>query len=86
MSDNSFSIRNTGIGKYLPLLLIPVWFLLYLNLQWLTDTLVYNVFGLNTGSHLTESIRFFIFEVPKVLLLLTLIIFLVGIIRTYFSP
>ena len=38
------------------------------------------------GEHLTESVRFFIFEVPKVLLLLILIIFFVGIIRTWFSP
>jgi len=37
-------------------------------------------------SQLTESIRFFLFEMPKVLLLLVLIIFLVGIIRSYFSP
>jgi uncharacterized membrane protein YraQ (UPF0718 family) len=35
---------------------------------------------------MTETLRFFIFEVPKVLLLLTLIIFLVGIVRSYFSP
>jgi uncharacterized membrane protein YraQ (UPF0718 family) len=38
------------------------------------------------GNHFTESLRFFIFEVPKVLLLLTLIIFIVGIIRTFFTP
>jgi uncharacterized membrane protein YraQ (UPF0718 family) len=68
------------------LLLLPVWFLLYHNLQWLTDKLVNDVLGLTTGTHLTETLRFFIFEVPKVLLLLTLIIFFVGIIRTYFSP
>ena len=37
-------------------------------------------------THLTEALRFFIYEVPKVLLLLVLIIFIVGIIRTYFSP
>ena len=38
------------------------------------------------GKHLTETIRFFIYEVPKVMMLLVLIIFIVGIIRTYFSP
>jgi len=37
-------------------------------------------------SHLSETLRFFIFEVPKVLLLLVLVIFGVGIIRSYFSP
>jgi uncharacterized membrane protein YraQ (UPF0718 family) len=38
------------------------------------------------GMHLTESLRFFIFEVPKVMMLLILIVFFVGIIRTYFTP
>ncbi|MDO9256995.1 MAG: permease [Bacteroidales bacterium] len=86
MSDNSFSISNRNISKFLPLLLLPIWFLLYSNLQWLTDKLVNDVFGLTAGTHLTETLRFFIFEVPKVLMLLALIIFFVGIIRTYFSP
>jgi uncharacterized membrane protein YraQ (UPF0718 family) len=38
------------------------------------------------GAHLTEAIRFFVFEFPKVIMLLMLIIFFVGIIRTYFTP
>jgi uncharacterized membrane protein YraQ (UPF0718 family) len=38
------------------------------------------------GAHLTEALRFFVFEFPKVMMLLTLIIFCVGIIRTYFTP
>jgi uncharacterized protein len=86
MSHNSLSLRNTKISRFLPLLLLPVWFLLYHNLQWLTDQLVFTIIGLPAGNHLTETLRFFIFEVPKVLMLLTLIIFGVGIIRTYFSP
>jgi uncharacterized membrane protein YraQ (UPF0718 family) len=38
------------------------------------------------GAHFTEALRFFVFEFPKVMMLLTLIIFFVGIIRTYFTP
>jgi uncharacterized protein len=86
MSDNSLTLRNPFISKFLPILLLPVWFLLYYNLQWLTDKLVNDVLGLTAGTHLTETLRFFVFEVPKVLMLLALIIFFVGIIRTYFSP
>jgi uncharacterized membrane protein YraQ (UPF0718 family) len=37
------------------------------------------------GSHLTEALRFFIFEFQKVLMLLVLIIFFVGILRSYFT-
>lgn len=66
--------------------LLPVWYLLYHYLQPLTDWIIDSVLGMTKGAHLTESLRFFIFELPKVLLLLTLIIFFVGIIRSYFSP
>jgi uncharacterized membrane protein YraQ (UPF0718 family) len=70
----------------LPLVLLPVWFLVYHFLKPVSDLLIDSVPGLTAGSHLTEALRFFVFEVPKVLLLLTLIIFLVGIVRSYFSP
>ncbi len=70
----------------IPLLLIPIWYLVYRNLQPVTDWLIDTVFKMEKGNHFTESLRFFIFEVPKVLLLLTLIIFIVGIIRTFFTP
>jgi len=72
--------------RYLFVLLLPVWYLLYHFLHPLTNYLVDDLFQMTKGAHLAEAIRFFIFEVPKVLLLLTLIIFCVGIIRTYFSP
>lgn len=66
--------------------LILVWGLIYYNLEWLTSLLVYDLAGFEKGTHLGESVFFFIFEVPKVLLLLTIVVFAVGIIRSYFSP
>jgi uncharacterized membrane protein YraQ (UPF0718 family) len=70
----------------IPMLLLPVWYLIYHYLQPLTDWIIDTLLGLEKGKHLTETLRFFIFEMPKVLMLLALIIFFVGIIRTYFSP
>lgn len=70
---------------WLSVLLLPVWYLIYHNLQPMTNWLVDTVIGLEKGTHQTEAVRFFLFELPKVLLLLTLIIFFVGIIRSYFS-
>jgi uncharacterized membrane protein YraQ (UPF0718 family) len=67
-------------------LMLVGWVLLYYNLQTISDFIVDKIFGLEQGTHLSESIRFFIYEVPKVMLLLVLIIFLVGIVRSYFSP
>ncbi|MCE5265964.1 MAG: permease [Deltaproteobacteria bacterium] len=71
---------------WLPLLLVPVFVLLYLNLERGTNYLVYSFFSMDRTSPFTEAVRFFVFDVPKVLLLLTVIVFVVGIIRTYFSP
>ena len=72
--------------KYLYILLLPVWIILYMNLNKIADFLVYDVSGMIEGKHLTDAIWFFVFEVPKVMLLLVLIVFVVGIIRSWFSP
>ena len=69
----------------IPLILLPVWYIIYTNLQPVTDWFVDIVFGMTKGAHLTEALRFFIFEFPKVLMLLILIIFFVGILRSYFT-
>jgi uncharacterized protein len=65
---------------------IAIWYGLYHYLQFFADLLIDKVLGMQKGLHLTEALRFFIFEVPKVLMLLILIVFIVGIIRTYFTP
>jgi uncharacterized membrane protein YraQ (UPF0718 family) len=67
-------------------LFLICWFLLYHNLEVLINLLTDRVLDMEKGTHLTEALRFFIFEVPKVLMLLILIVFFVGIIRSYFSP
>jgi len=71
--------------KIFALILLPIWFLLYFNLENITNFIIDNILSLEAHTHITESLRFFIFEVPKVLLLLVLIIFFVGIIQSYFS-
>jgi uncharacterized membrane protein YraQ (UPF0718 family) len=69
----------------IPIILLPVWYMVYTNLQPVTDWFIDRMLGLTKGSHLTEALRFFIFEFPKVLMLLVLIIFFVGILRSYFT-
>ena len=71
---------------WLAILLLPLWILIYTNLQPATDWIIGSALGLEKGKHLTETLRFFIFELPKVMLLLILVIFFVGIIRSWFSP
>ena len=79
-------MKSLKYSVWLPIAFIPVWFLIYKNLAPMSDWLIDTAFGLTKGSHFTEALRFFVFEFPKVMLLLTLIIFFVGIIRTYFTP
>lgn len=79
-------MKNIKNAVWLPLAFLPVWFLIYHNLQPMTDWLIDTALGMTKGAHLTEALRFFVFEFPKVMLLLTLIIFFVGIIRTFFTP
>lgn len=79
-------MKNFKNTIWLPIALLPVWFLIYKNLTPMTNWVTETAFGMEKGTHFTEAFRFFIFEFPKVMLLLTLIIFFVGIIRTFFTP
>ena len=70
---------NSGIVAALAL-----WALLYFNLAVLAD-LLFGALPLARSSALGEAVWFFLFEVPKVLLLLTLVVFVMGVVRSYFS-
>ncbi len=60
--------------------------LLYSQLQRIATFATYDLAGLTRGSHLASAVEFFIFEVPKVLLLLTGVVFVVGVLRSFFTP
>ncbi|MCB8978959.1 MAG: permease [Ardenticatenaceae bacterium] len=70
----------------LVLLLGLVWVLVWQQLQALADWLTYDLIGLLPETHLGESINFFLYDVPKILMLLAGMIFLVTFIRSFFSP
>jgi hypothetical protein len=65
---------------------VGAWWLIYGRLAALAHWLTYSVAGLAVGTHLASAVEFFIYEAPKVLMLLTLVVFGVGIIRTFFTP
>jgi len=62
------------------------WIAVYVNLARAARWITYTLAGLTPGSHLASAIEFFVFEAPKVLLLLVLVVFGVGIIRSFFTP
>jgi uncharacterized membrane protein YraQ (UPF0718 family) len=63
-----------------------VWVAAYWNLQPFAAWLTHRVIGLEAGSHLASAVEFFVFESPKVLMLLVLVVFGVGIVRSFFTP
>jgi uncharacterized protein len=65
---------------------LVLWGLLYYWLKPAADFLTYNVLNLRASSHLGSSVAFFLYDAPKVMLLLVLIIFGVGIVRSFFTP
>ena len=55
-------------------------------LQQLADYIVFTLFGLTPGTHLGDALDFFIYDSIKIFLLLTVIIFVVALIRSQFTP
>jgi len=67
-------------------LITAVWFIFYNLIHPLADWIAYRVLHLTQGSHLGDAVAFFLYDVPKILLLLSGMIFLISILRTFFSP
>ena len=65
---------------------VALWFLIYRHLSSFSVFLTYSVLSLRQGSHLGAAVSFFLYDTPKVLMLLGLVIYVVGIIRTFFTP
>lgn len=61
------------------------WWVIYHQLipfsEWVTA-----LFPIERHSHTGEAIAFFFYDVPKVMMLLTLIVFAMGVVRSFFSP
>ncbi|MCU0560724.1 MAG: permease [Desulfobacterales bacterium] len=60
--------------------------MIYKNLLPMARYLTYDVIGLSAGSHFAAAVEFFIYDTPKVLMLLAIVVFGVGIVNTFFTP
>jgi hypothetical protein len=65
---------------------LAVWGLAYWALAPAAGWLTTSVLGFAREKPLGAAVGFFFYEVPKVLLLLTLVVFVVGIVRSFFTP
>jgi uncharacterized membrane protein YraQ (UPF0718 family) len=86
--DKSMAPHNQTLRIYLVIgaALLAIWIALYSQLIPLSKWLTYSVFGIASGTHLGESVEFFLLDTPKVLMLLVLVVFGVGIVRSFFTP
>jgi hypothetical protein len=64
---------------------LALWALLYSQLVPVSDWLV-SLLPVERRSHHGEALAFFLYDVPKVLLLLALVVFAMGVVRSFFSP
>ncbi|WP_333822917.1 permease [Pinisolibacter sp.] len=76
------SSRALWIGGTLAALVL--WWLVYGQLKLLADRAT-AALPLAPGSHAAEAVAFFLYDTPKVLMLLTLVVFVMGVVRSFFS-
>ncbi len=62
-----------------------LWVALWTQLQPIADWLTYSLLQITPDTHLGESVNFFLYDVPKIVLLLGGMIFLVTFLRSFFS-
>lgn len=79
---NSQAVRYLLLG--IPALVI--WWVIYKSLAPFSKFVTYTLFDLPPESHFAGAVEFFIYDTPKVLMLLTLVVFGVGILRSFFTP
>ena len=86
--------ESSSIGTRYPALkyllygapLLAAWWVIYTSLAPFSKYFTYSLLSLSVDSHLGSAIEFFVYDTPKVLMLLTLVVFGVGIIRSFFTP
>jgi uncharacterized membrane protein YraQ (UPF0718 family) len=83
-------ITSTGwsFGKQIAFLVpaLVVWWIVYANLGTAASWLTLHVLRLPPKTALASAVEFLLYEAPKVILLLTLVVFGVGIVRSFFTP
>ena len=62
------------------------WLAAYNIIQPLADWVSYSALGLARDSRFGTSLAFFLYDIPKILLLLSGMVFAISIVRTFFSP
>ncbi len=86
LPTNPTASRHTQRVFALVALAAVVWVIAYRLIEPFGEWLSYSALGLEESSRLGQSVAFFATDVPKILLLLSGMIFAISIVRTFFSP
>lgn len=78
--------RRTLRALSMTTVLILLWWMIYQRLLSAAHWITYSFLGMPEGDPLATAIDFFLYETPKVLMLLVLVVFCVGIVRSFFTP
>lgn len=87
MSAESQAVPSPSLGRWFAGigLAAALWLIAYNNLTAFADAAV-ETMGLSRDTRLGEAVHFFLFDTPKVLLLLAGVVFVLGIVQTFFAP
>ena len=67
-------------------LALIAWYPIYSRLDPFSRWVAYDAFRIAHGTHMGESVSFFFLDIPKVFMLLLLIVWAVGVVRSFFTP
>ena len=87
--ENTTIMNKSLRGPALALAVVAaaiLWAAAYAALPAAADFAAYGLLGLERTSHFGIAVGFFLYDVPKILLLLTGIVFAVGLVRSFFTP
>ena len=85
MNITTATLDSKAWPKTFLALAVAIWFGFYKSLIPLSEWLV-SLLPVTRHSHLGDALQFFLYDTPKVLLLLTGVVFVMGMINSYFTP
>lgn len=89
MSELTLSQRTLRMPREFPRVFLALaavaWWLLYQQLAPASEALV-AALPVDRASHLGGALQFFLYDTPKVLMLLTAVVFVMGMVNSYFTP
>lgn len=88
MPSTEISKKTQPLFKYviIHLLSLIIWWFIYSHLQAFSIYCTYSILPIAHGSRLGSTLEFFFYDTPKVFMLLGLVVYVVGLLRSFITP